>query len=213
MTQMTNTQFSDYNSETIILTDVMTQYTPPDSDKNHLQPMIEQHQEITQEKTQEAIDFQTMKEQHQEITQEKTQEAIDFQTMKETILQIVKIHTEQINRLKDDIMQESNINIAESKAKIIVDTIDHFKLKLKTLRGLEKLFDSDFDTIKSSDSDIDADSDSSSDEPYYSNTESEYNFDDTDDNLKIGKDNKMVELADELKRRENIDMLKISKKR
>jgi hypothetical protein len=187
---MTNTQFSDYNSEIIIQTDGLLQDFPQDPDKIHSQPVIEQKQETTQEKNQEAI---------------------DFQTGKEMIAQMVKIHTEEINRLKDDIMQESNINIAETKAKIIEDTIDFFKQKLKTLRGLDKLFDSDSDIIKSSDSDNDADS--SSDEPYYSNTESEYNFDDTDNNLKDGKDRKMVELTNELKRRENLDMLKISKKR
>jgi hypothetical protein len=108
-------------------------------------------------------------------------------------------------------MQEKNISVAESKARIIVDTIDFFKLKLKTLRGLDKLFDSDSDIIKSSDSDNDADS--SSDETIYSNTESEYNFDDTEENLKDRKDRKMIESTNELKRRENYDMLKISKRR
>ncbi len=134
------------------------------------------------------------------------------------IEKIVKNHMDEINSLKDDIIRETDVSLAELKAKIIIDTIDFFKFKLKSLQKLNTLFDSGGESEQNSDSSIGNNDTTdnisvSSEETYYSYTESEYNFDDTEDILKNRKDDRMMEFIHELKKRENHEMIKISKKR
>ncbi len=132
---------------------------------------------------------------------------------KKILDQIVKIHVDEIIRLRDELLNEQDEIVFDKKSKIIFSTIDFFKSQLKGPMTFEELIDNDSNLAKSSNKNSDADSDSSSETTEYSNTESEYNFDETDTELKDGLNNVMDSLCKELKKRENYECMKIYKKR
>lgn len=159
--------------------------------------------------------------QTKESLQEKNQEFDDLHSEKKYAEIIVRLHMKEVSDLKDEISRETNIDIIRTKTQIMIDTIQFFKKKLKYLEETKtsSVSDNNESTEKSektgsveSSNCIDSD-DVSSEDTYYSNTESEYNFDETEDDLMEKKNDKMNELQIALKKREHISMLKITKKR
>ena len=136
---------------------------------------------------------------------------------------VLDAHIEELIKLKDDIMTEQDNSVAKKKERIFYDTIEFFKIKCRSIKNLDSDNDSffqlsssdnyDIDESDIDNSDIDSKSSDTTDTTYYSDTESEYNFDGIDENLKEDLDNVMERVNITLKKKDNLGQIRINKKR
>ncbi len=132
-------------------------------------------------------------------------------------------HINTMNYLKNEIMTTNSKIDAKLKINIILKTINFLKSNLNKISDFNNIssefsnYSSDLESENYNNSNSDNSDNSnnsnksdSNNETIYSNTESEYDFDETAENLKYIKDCKMVELTTELKQTK-ISMLKIIK--
>jgi hypothetical protein len=134
--------------------------------------------------------------------------------LERTVDKLVKL----LYYLKDNIAKEKDILIAHKKEKVIYDTMIYFRDKVEKIYA-DSSSDSSSDSSDESSNDNESQdsfyntnsNNSSKSEEYYEDTESDYKYDTSDDELVNKLDTQMSCCIDELKRRDNYDMIKIRK--